>query len=78
MKHAQTRVFRNNRSQAVRLPKAVELPESVKEVEIIATGNQRLIVPARHGWDTWFDGLAVSGDFMTDREQPDEQLREGL
>ena len=32
-------VFKSNTSQAVRLPKAVALPESVKRVDIIALGQ---------------------------------------
>jgi antitoxin VapB len=75
---AHTKVFKSNRSQAVRLPKAVSLPESIKEVDIVAIGNKRLITPAGGSWDSWFDGPQVSGDFMTDREQPTDQERENL
>ena len=39
----ETTVFLSNRSQAVRLPKAVALPEDVKKVEIIAIGRTRII-----------------------------------
>ncbi len=42
----ETTVFLSNRSQAVRLPKAVALPEDVKKVEIIAIGRTRIITPA--------------------------------
>ena len=31
-----TTLFKSNRSQAVRLPKAVALPDDVKQVEIVA------------------------------------------
>lgn len=78
MAKAHTKVFMSNRSQAVRLPKPVALPEPVKEVEIIAIGNKRLITPAGGSWDSWFDGPAASDDFMTAREQPAEQKREKL
>jgi antitoxin VapB len=71
----QTRVFRSNKSQAVRLPKPIAFPESVRDVDIISLGRARLIVPHGEGWDTWFDGPAVSPDFMTDRDQPDPQER---
>lgn len=63
-------VFKSNKSQAVRLPKPVALPETVKQVDIIALGRARLIVPAGEAWDSWFDGDGVSEDFMSDREQP--------
>ncbi len=46
----ETTVFLSNRSQAVRLPKAVALPENVKRVEVIAVGRTRIITqPERHG-----------------------------
>nr|WP_244987340.1 type II toxin-antitoxin system VapB family antitoxin [Winslowiella toletana] len=68
----------SNRSQAVRLPKAVALPDDVKRVEIIAVGRTRIISPAEESWDSWFDGETVSADFMSDREQPQPQEREGF
>lgn len=71
-------VFKSNKSQAVRLPKAVALPDDVKRVDIIKLGNARLITPEGEGWDTWFDGPGVSEDFMPKREQPAPQEREEL
>ena len=69
------RVFKNNQSQAVRLPKAVALPEGVESVDVVIVGRSRLISPAGESWDCWFDGADVSEDFMLAREQPDEQVR---
>lgn len=74
----QTKIFKSNKSQAVRLPKAVALPESVSVVEIVAVGNTRLIVPAGESWDVWFDAAGVSADFMEGRDQPEDQQRESL
>ncbi|PIW29691.1 MAG: AbrB/MazE/SpoVT family DNA-binding domain-containing protein [Rhodospirillales bacterium CG15_BIG_FIL_POST_REV_8_21_14_020_66_15] len=71
-------VFRNNRSQAVRLPKDVALPETVKRVEVIKVGAGRLIVPVDASWETFFDGPAASEDFMAPRDQPPAQEREPL
>lgn len=71
-------VFVSNKSQAVRLPKAVALPESVKQVDIIVLGRARLIVPAGEAWDSWFEGEGVSDDFMNEREQPEQQERESF
>ena len=71
-------VFKSNTSQAVRLPKRVALPESVKRVDIIPLGRARLIVPEGEGWDSWFDGEGATGDFMNQRNQPDDQERERL
>jgi len=71
-------VFKSNTSQAVRLPKPVALPESVKRVDIIPLGRARLIVPEGEGWDSWFDGEGTTDDFMVQRDQPAEQERETL
>ena len=76
----ETTVFLSNRSQAVRLPKAVALPEDVKKVEVIAVGRTRIITPAGEAWDNWFDNddNSVSADFMNDREQPAMQERDAF
>ncbi|MFE4126115.1 type II toxin-antitoxin system VapB family antitoxin [Kosakonia sp. YIM B13588] len=71
-----TTLFKSNRSQAVRLPKAVALPEDVKQVDIIAVGRTRIITPSGEAGDSWFDGESVSPDFMAAREQPGDQDRE--
>lgn len=73
-----TKVFITHRSQAVRLPKAVAFPDSIREVDIIAIGNTRIITPSGCRWDSWFDGPGVSDDFMADREQPVPQERDPL
>lgn len=73
-----TTLFISNRSQAVRLPKAVAYPESVKQVDIVAIGNARVITPAGESWDSWFDWEGVSEDFMTTRDEPGGQEREPL
>ena len=73
-----TKMFKSNKTQAVRLPKAVAFDESVTEVEIVVVGNSRIISPAGDSWDQWFDGPGISDDFMNDREQGDDQGREAL
>ena len=40
-----TTVFTNNRSQAIRLPSDLRLPEGVKKVEVRARGAERIISP---------------------------------
>lgn len=69
-------VFKSNRSQAIRLPKAAALPDDVKRVDVVAIGRTRIIAPAGEAWDSWFDGPGVSADLMSEREQPAEQVRE--
>jgi antitoxin VapB len=71
-------VFKSNRSQAIRLPKAVALPDSVQRVDVVALGRTRIIAPAGEAWDSWFDGEAASADFMVEREQPAEQVRDAF
>lgn len=71
-------VFKSNRSQAVRMPKSLALPENVTRVDVIALGRSRLITPAGEAWDSWFDGQSVTADFMNGREQPNEQEREAF
>jgi antitoxin VapB len=76
---ARSTVFVSNRSQAVRLPKAVAFPEGVHQVEVIRLGNSRLITPAGRRWDEFFiNGPQVSDDFMTEREQPSAEERDPL
>ncbi|PCI43456.1 MAG: AbrB/MazE/SpoVT family DNA-binding domain-containing protein [Proteobacteria bacterium] len=78
MSAVHTTVFKSNKTQAVRLPKAVALPESVKKVDIAAVGNTRIISPAGESWGQWFDSKGVSDDFIAQREQPADQERESL
>ena len=78
MPKVKTRLFKSNRSQAVRLPKEVALPESVRDVEITKVGNKRIILPAGQSWDDWFDSPGVSSDFMAERQQPEDQTREPI
>jgi antitoxin VapB len=73
-----TTVFKSNKTQAIRLPKPVALPDAIKNVDIVAVGNTRIITPAGESWDQWFDDPGVSDDFMLDREQPADQEREAL
>ena len=63
-------VFKTNKSQAVRLPKSVALPEDVKRVDVVAVGRSRIITPEGASWDEWFAGDTVSDDFMCERDQP--------
>ena len=44
-------LFTSNRSQAVRLPKAVAFPDDVREVDILKVGRSRVIVPKGRRWD---------------------------
>jgi antitoxin VapB len=72
-------VFTSNRSQAVRLPKAVAFPADVHQVEIVKVGHSRLITPAGRRWDDLFlTGPRATADFMAERSQPAAETREPL
>lgn len=70
-------VFTNNRTQAVRLPAEVRLPEGVKRVNVRAIGNERIIAPVENTWDSFFmNRLEVGDDFMTERARQEQNERE--
>ena len=74
-----TSVFTNKRSQAVRLPADVRLPEGVKKVQVRARGVDRIISPVGHTWDEFFlNGPQVSDDFMAERAAQQQAEREAL
>ena len=72
-------VFINNRSQAVRMPADLRLPEGVKRVQVRALGSERIISPVDHTWDSFFlNGPEVSDDFMVERSGQVVSERESL
>ncbi len=74
-----TSVFTNNRSQAVRLPAEMRLPEGVKKVQVRARGVDRIISPVGHTWDEFFlNGPQASEDFMSERATQHQPEREAL
>jgi antitoxin VapB len=70
-----TKLFRSNRSQAVRLPKDVAFPEGVKEVTVLRDGRRRIVVPADTVWDDFFDAPGID---LPPREQPPARRRDEL
>jgi len=76
---ASSTVFTSNRSQAVRLPKAVAFPDDVHQVDILRIGRSRLIVPRGARWDDFFaEESRLNDDFLAEREQPPVEERETL
>lgn len=74
---AQSTIFMNNRSQAVRLPAEMRFPDSVKRVEVRVVGNSRVITPVGGTWEEYFNkGPTVSDDFMLERIDPPPQERD--
>jgi antitoxin VapB len=72
---SQTTLFLSNRSQAVRLPKAVAFGDDVREVTILRDGPRRIIVPTDAVWDDFFE---APGFDLGERDQPAIQSRDGL
>lgn len=76
---AMSTVFTNNRTQAVRLPAEVRLPEGVKRVSVRAVGNERIIAPVENTWDSFFmHSPKASDDFMPERASQQQGKREAL
>jgi antitoxin VapB len=74
-----TKLFLSNRSQAVRIPADLRLPESVKEVEVRACGQERIIAPVGRSWDSFFlGGPGVSDDFLSERADQEQAEREAF
>ncbi len=71
------KIFKNGKSQAVRLPKEFRFDGS--EVYIKRVNNTVVLIPKDSPWENLFKSLGkMSKDFMTERNQPPNQQREGL
>jgi len=72
-------VFINNRSQAIRLPAALRLPDNVKRVDVRARGCERVITPLGQTWDSFFlDSPDVADDFLAARASQEQSEREAF
>lgn len=67
-----SKLFLNNTTQAVRLPKEVAFPPHVSEVEIIVQGNNRLLVPKKDLISWMLESPGFTDDFTTD--PPENEL----
>jgi antitoxin VapB len=72
---ARTTLFLSNRSQAVRLPRALAFGKGVREVTIVQDGPRRIIVPSDAAWDDFFEAPGVD---LGERQQPKAQHRDSL
>ena len=72
------KLFKNGRSQAVRLPKEYRFIGD--EVYINKVGDLVILMPKGNKWEDFLKGLNMfSDDFMNEgREQPNVQERETL
>lgn len=71
-------VFMTNKTQAVRFPKSMRLPDGVTSVYIQRRGRSWVITPSEQSWAAWFESEGGSRDFMEEREQPADQERAAL
>ncbi len=71
------KLFKNGRSQAVRLPK--EFRFKGDHVFIKKEGNKVILMSEKKRWDTLIESLGkFSDDFMSERTQPEMQKREKM
>ncbi len=72
-------VFKNNRTQAVRLPVESRFPDEVKKVVVRVVGKDRILSPVTNTWDSFFlSDDSVTDDFMTERSSQDQSERESF
>ena len=71
------KLFKNGRSQAVRLPKGYRF--SGDKVFIKKIGEIVLLIPEDNPWQPMLESLDLfTDDFMAERDQPPTQVREGI
>lgn len=71
------KIFKNGRSQAIRLPKKYRLKG--KEAYINKMGDAIIIMPKEANWQTLFTSLGqFTDDIFEQREQPELENREDL
>jgi antitoxin VapB len=67
------KLFKSNRSQAVRIPKDLAFPENVKDILIRRVGNDLVISPDNSFWDRFFNEPGID---LGLRDQPPPQERD--
>lgn len=72
-------VFKNNNTQAVRLPVEARFPDDVKKVVVRVVGKDRILTPVANSWDSFFlQGSTVTDDFMNERASQEQPERESF
>lgn len=72
-------VFNDNHIQAIRLPANMRFPGNVKQVVVRARGNERIITPVDHAWDSFFNAVVnTSDDFISERSSQHQAERDSL
>ena len=73
-----TRVCLSNRTQVVRLPKAVARDDDGRQVAVVEVDCARVIETVGESWDGWFEGPDITADFLAERDQSTMQAREAI
>jgi antitoxin VapB len=72
------KLFPNGQSQAIRIPKEFRF-ENQTEVFVAKEGEALIIYPKSSKFNLLFNALEqFSDDFLCERNQPEEQKREGM
>ena len=73
-----SKVFNSGNSQAIRLPKEYQVNE--KEMFIQKVGSTIILYPKKNPWQAFERSLTEFSEYFMQkgREQPQEQIREGL
>ena len=70
-------IFRNNRNQAIRLPKDMEF-SGVSELSIEKQGDAVILRPLRPSWTSFCDEPVTCEDFLRERSEVIEEGRFSL
>lgn len=72
-------VFKNNRTQAVRLPADSRFPDAVKHVNVRVVGSDRILSPVEKTWDSFFlSEEKTTDDFLSERASQEQAEREAF
>jgi antitoxin VapB len=71
----QSTVFKNNKTQAVRIPKSMAFPDSVKKVKITRRDGSLVITAIDDSWEAYMNGPRLDDDFERP-PQPEPRKRE--
>ncbi len=72
-------VFKNNSTQAVRLPIDARFPEGIRKVNVRIVGSDRILSPIESTWDSFFlSEEKTSDDFLEQRASQEQPPRESF
>ena len=72
-------VFKNNSTQAVRLPIDARFPEGIRKVNVRIVGSDRILSPIENTWDSFFlSEEKTSDDFLEQRASQEQPPRESF